>query len=92
MNKYNWIEIVIIGILLLIIFFSPVKEREVIKSQIDTVFIDSIKYIRLEDSIKKEIKYIETIRYEKDKKLQYIDNISNDSAVKLFIKLVEGGS
>lgn len=92
MNKYNWIEIVIIGILLLIIFFSPVKEREVIKSQVDTVFIDSIKYIRLEDSIKKEIKYIETIRYEKDKKLQYIDSISNDSAVKLFIKLVEGGS
>lgn len=92
MNKYNWIEIVIIGILLLIIFFSPVKEREVIKSQIDTVFIDSIKYIRFEDSIKKEIKYIETIRYEKDKRLQYIDSISNDSAVQLFIKLVEGGS
>ena len=89
MNKVNWTLVAILLLLFCIVLLIPSKPKEIIKIT-DTIFKDSIKYIKLEDSIKTEIKLIERIRYEKDKRLQYIDSISNDSAVILFYKLVEG--
>lgn len=89
MNKVNWILVAILLLLFCIVLLIPSKPKETIRN-VDTIFRDSIRYIKLKDSIKTEIKLIEQIRYEKDKRLQYIDSISNDSAVILFRKLVEG--
>lgn len=89
MNKVNWTLLAIIFLLFCIVLLIPSKQKETIRN-VNTIFRDSIKYIKLKDSIKTEIKLIEQIKYEKDKRLQYIDSISNDSVVILFYKLVEG--
>lgn len=54
----------------------------------DTVFVDSIEYVTLTDTIKEteiQIKYLEN---EQKDKLQGLDTISNDSTVVLFRKLI----
>ena len=57
-------------------------------SVIDTVFIDTAKYNKAESIVKREYKYINNIKKERDEKLKGVDTISNDSAVSLFYRLV----
>lgn len=90
MNKTSWILLIVVILLIIVIVISPVKERDKPVIIYDTAFVDKEPYDSIKIEIKIKYKTIDSIRYETSKRLQNIDSISNDSAVKLFYKLVEG--
>ena len=55
---------------------------------IDTVFIDTGKYNKVESVIVRRVNLINNIKKERDEKLKDIDTISSDSAVSLFYRLL----